>query len=179
MSQDLYSYRGKMLRSHSEDPVIPRSLAGLVTYIGGLDDSRFLIKPAHFTRAGSAPSSPALMPPPGYAVSFPCSTYWGDTVAHVKSPTPFPYGSDLPWMPCGYTPQQLQQAYGVNKVNETGKGVRIAITDLYYSTTLLEDVNRFFTNHGLPLLTHQNFGEIIPPGVNSIPAGDPCSAIGW
>jgi subtilase family serine protease len=179
VSQDLYQYRGKTLRSHSEDPVIPRSLAGLVTYIGGLDDSRFLIKPAHFTHAASSPSSIALMPPAGYPVNFPCSTYWGDTVAQLESPTPFPYGSNLPWEVCGYTPQQLQQAYGVNKVNETGKGVRIAITDLYHSATLHEDVNRFSTNHGLPLLSYQNFVEIIPPGVNVIPPGDPCSAIGW
>ncbi len=181
VSQNFYSYRGKTLRAHSEDPVIPRSLAGIVTYIGGLDESRFLIKPAHLARAASSgsSSSPTLMPPSGYAVDFPCSTYWGDTVAQLESPAPFPYGSELPWLPCGYTPQQLQQAYGVNKVNETGKAVRIAITDLYHSATLLEDVNRFFTNHSLPLLTYQNFLEVIPPGVNVIPPGDPCSAIGW
>lgn len=178
VSQDFYSYRGKTLRSYSEDPVIPRSLAGMVTYIGGLDDSRFLIKPAHVTHAPSSTSSAALKPPAGYAVSFPCSTYWNDTVAQLISPKAFPYGSQVPWMPCGYTPQQLQQAYGVNQVNETGKGVRIAITDLYHSPTLLEGVNRFFTNHGLPLLTSENFVEIIPPGVNVIPPGDPCAEIG-
>jgi subtilase family serine protease len=184
VSQNLYSYRGKTLRSHSEDPVIPTSLAELVSYIGGLDDSRLLIRPAHvgrdrFSETPLSGTSPALHPPYGYPVNFPCSNYWGDTVAQLDSPTPFPYGSNLPWIPCGYTPQQLQQAYGVNKVKQTGQGVRIAITDLYYSKTLEEDVNRFSENHGLPALTYLNFAQIIPPGVNVIPQGDPCSAIGW
>jgi len=184
VSQNLYSYRRKTLRSHSEDPVIPTSLAGLVTYIGGLDDSRLLIRPAHvgrnrFSEAPLSETSSALRPPYGYPVNFPCSNYWGDTVAQLDSPTPFPYGSNLPWIPCGYTPQELQQAYGANKVSQTGQGVRIAITDLYYSKTLEEDVNRFSENHGLPALTYLNFAQIIPPGVNVIPPGDPCSAIGW
>ena len=179
VSQNLYSYRGKILRAHTEVPVIPASLAKKVTYIAGLDDSRFLIRPAYRSRGGAPEPSPALQPPGGYAVNFPCSDYWGDTTAQLQSPTPFPYGAELPWIVCGYTPQQLQQAYGANLVSQTGKAVRVAITDLYSSPTLLSDVNRFFTNHGLPLLGSQNFLEIIPSGVNTIPKGDPCSAIGW
>jgi subtilase family serine protease len=47
VSQNLYGYRGKILRSHAEDPILPASLAGYVTYIGGLDDSRRLKRPAN------------------------------------------------------------------------------------------------------------------------------------
>jgi subtilase family serine protease len=187
VSQNLYSWRGKTLRAHAEDPVIPRAVAGLITYVGGLDESRFLLRPAHVSHAAargaalvpSAESSSTLMPPAGFAVNFPCSKYWGDNVAQLESPTPFPYGSRVPWLPCGYTPQQLREAYGVNKVRETGRGVRVAITDLYYSVTLLEDVNRFFAKYGLPQLTYENFVQIIPPGVNVVPSGDPCGSVGW
>lgn len=178
VSQNLYTYRGKTLRAHAEAPSIPASLAKLVTYIAGLDDGRVLIRPAHVQRGAPAKLA-GLKPPYGGAVYFPCSNYWGDTVAKVESPSPFPYGSDLPWDVCGYTPQQIKQAYGVNHVTETGKGVRVAITDLYYSATLRDDVNRFSANHGLPPLTYENFVEIVPPGVNVIPAGDPCGALGW
>ena len=45
----------------------------------------------------SAPSSsdslPQVQPPYGFAVTYPCSNYWGDTRATVEGPTAFPYGS--------------------------------------------------------------------------------------
>jgi len=71
VSQNLYSYRGKILRAHAEVPVIPASLAKNVTYIEGLDDSRFLIRPAYRSRGGAPKPSPALQPPAGYSVNFP------------------------------------------------------------------------------------------------------------
>lgn len=178
VSQDLYSYRGKTLRAHAEDPSIPASLANLVTYVAGLDDSHLLIRPADTRRAATG-ASPALKPPFGAPPYAPCSTYFGDNVAQLESPSPFPYGSDLPWWICGYTPQQIQAAYGANKVKETGAGVRVAITDLYASPTIVEDVNRYSTNHGLPLLSYQNFVQIVPPRVNQVPPGDPCGYQGW
>ncbi len=179
VSQNLYSYRGKTLRAHAEDPTIPAALSGLVSHISGLDDSRLLMRPAHSQRTATADTSATIQPPYGYPVGFPCSNYWGDTTAQLESPSPFPYGSDLPWLPCGSTPQQIQQAYGADRVSETGKGVRIAITDLYYSPTLMKDANRFFANHNLPLLTSANFQQMFPSNVNYVPPGDPCNATGW
>jgi len=66
VSQDVYSYRGKRLRANAEDPVLPGVLAGVVTYIGGLDDSRLLKRPARPQDPGfGMPTTPppALMPP--------------------------------------------------------------------------------------------------------------------
>jgi len=179
VSQNLYSYRGKTLRAHAEAPSIPAALSGLVSYISGLDDSRLLIRPARPQRPATGTTASGIQPPYGYPVAFPCSSYWGDTTAQLESPSPFPYGSDLPWLLCGSTPQQIQQAYGADRVSETGSGVLIAITDLYHSPTLVEDANRFFSNHGLPLLSSENFQQIIPPHVNYVPQGDPCNATGW
>ena len=179
VSQNFYSYRGKRLRAHAEEPSIPVALSGLVSYISGLDDSRLLMRPANLQRPANVTTSSEIQPPYGYPVAFPCSSYWGDTTAQLESPSPFPYGSDLPWLLCGSTPQQIQQAYGADRVSETGSGVLIAITDLYHSPTLVEDANRFFSNHGLPLLSSENFQQIIPPHVNYVPQGDPCNATGW
>jgi len=82
-------------------------------------------------------------------------------------------------MLCGYTPPQIQQAYGADRVSETGSGVRIAITDLYYSPTLIDDANRFSRHYGLPLLSSANFQQIIPSNVNHVPQGDPCHGQSW
>src|SRR5262249_18427988 len=126
----------------------------------------------------SAPQQP--QPPPGPTFfPFPCSNYWGDTRATLEGPGPFPYGNNLPWLPCGYTPQQVREAYGVNRAHERGRGVTVAITDLYASPTLIADVNRYSANHGLPPLTQDNFQELLAPHVNSVPAGDPCSSTLW
>jgi subtilase family serine protease len=183
VSQNLYSYRGKILRAHAEEPSLPAQLSGLVTYIDGLDDTRPLMKPAlaRPLRAGMQPSSTTgIIPPPvGANNLYPCANYWDDHQALLESPSPFPYGPDLPWQICGYTPQQVRAAYGANQVSETGRNVRVAIADLYVSSTLMADVNRYSANHGLPQLTSQNFAEILQPGVNYIPTGDPCGSQGW
>lgn len=107
-----------------------------------------------------------------------CSTYWNDHLASVSLP-PSPYPADLPWMMCGYTPQQLQQAYGVDKVPQTGRGVRVAITGVYASPTIVADVNRFSANHGLPPLNNLNFAQNIPQGIYKVHTNDPCGPQSW
>jgi subtilase family serine protease len=183
VSQNLYSYRGKILRAHAEEPSLPAQLSGLVTYIDGLDETRPLMKPAlaRPLRAGMQPSSTSgvIPPPQGGDNLYPCSNYWDDHQALLESPVPFPYGSNLPWQICGYTPQQVRAAYGADQVSETGRNVRVAIADLYVSSTLVADVNRYSANHGLPQLTSENFSEILQPGVNYVPTGDPCGSQGW
>jgi len=181
VSQNLYSYRGKILRAHAEEPSVPAQLSGVVTYIDGLDERRPLMKPAlaRSLRAGPSLTTGVIPPPEGGNNLYPCSNYWDDHQAELESPSPFPYGSDLPFQICGYTPQQVRAAYGADQVSETGRNVRVAITDLYSSSTLLADVNRYSSNHGLPQLTVENFSQILQPGVNHVPAGDPCGSQGW
>ncbi len=181
VTQNLYSYRGKTLRAHAEEPTLPVALKGLITYIGGLDDSRLLMRPTHLTRSQGPirVNSGTVQPPFGSPIPSPCSHYWDDTRARLESSTPFPYAEHLPWLPCGYTPQQIREAYRINRASETGRGVRIAIVDLYASPTLEADVNRFSANHGLPPLTQENFRELLPAGVNEVPPGDPCASTGW
>jgi subtilase family serine protease len=145
ISQNLYAYRGKTLRAHAEEPTLPAALQKVVTYIAGLDDTHPLMRPLHVRALeGPARVNTGTVQPPGYGGSlYPCSNYWADLHATL-TPGPFPYGTDLPWRQCGLTPDQVRQAYGVDRVRETGRGVGVAITDLYASPTIVSDVNTLF-----------------------------------
>jgi subtilase family serine protease len=193
VSQGLYAYKGKVLRANVESPRLPARIADIVTYVAGLDETHLLRRPMHVNAREEAGMSlkPAMesdlggkpvenAPPPvqtGIDSPF-CSTYWGDHTATLST-APGPYPATLPWLICGYTPQQVRQAYGADKVSETGAGVRVGIVDLYASPTIVQDTNRYSRNHGLPKLTYTNFKEIIPPGILNVPASDPCGPQGW
>jgi subtilase family serine protease len=194
VSQNLYSYQGLTLRANAKNPTVPASIAAAVTYIGGLDDSELLIHPFHARpdetpsiRASANASSRPDAPPPVSAAlpSSHCDTYWGDLTATVAA-APAPYPASLPWLNCGYTPQQIRAAYGVDKIALDGTGVRVAITDAYASPTILNDANTYSANHGLPRLNSSNFKQVIQPDIYNLPAppkdrGVPttCGVQGW
>jgi len=195
ISQDLYSYKGRTLRANAESPRVPKEIADIVTYVAGLDDTAALRKPSHvrlndertarsLARA-AAPSAqassvePNAPPPPAAALNSPvCSDYWGDHKAKLST-APGLYPQTLPWLVCGYTPQQVRAAYGADRVRQDGSGVRVAIVDVYASPTIQQDVNHYSRNHGLPKLTYLNFAQLVPPGLFNVPADDPCDPQGW
>ena len=47
VSQDLYAYKGKVLRANAETPRIPAAIADVVTFVAGLDEAALLRKPEH------------------------------------------------------------------------------------------------------------------------------------
>ena len=186
VSQNLYSYAGRTLRANKEAPVLPAALAGKVLFIEGLDDTTLLKHPFHrsaitedgVAAAGISPNAPT---PPPIAASLPspyCDHYFNDLRAHLST-QPAPYGDHLPWLSCGYTPQQIGQAYGMNQTTLDGTGVTVAIVDAYASPTLIPDGERYAKNHGLPVLTMNNFTQIIPPGIHHVNPLDPCMPVGW
>ncbi len=189
VSQELYAYKGKVLRANAETPKIPKEMAGLVSFVAGLDDTKLLRKPNHVfpgaevVRTASAAvdhdTTPAAPPPPqsGVPEAF-CSTYWGDRSA-ILSTAPAPYPRALPYGICGYSPQQMRAAYGADRVSEDGTGVRVGIIDIYASPTIAYDANRYSKAHDLPPLTSKNFHQILPPGILNVPASDPCGPQGW
>jgi subtilase family serine protease len=196
VSQELYSYKGITLRANTETPHLPVKLAGIVTYVAGLDDTGRLRKTHHISahgddldavqsariaaaRRNAEAVSPNAAPPvqTGIPGKF-CSTYYGDHKATLST-APGIYPKILPWELCSYTPQQLRQAYGANKVAQTGKGVRVGIVDTYASPTIENDANHYSTNHGLPQLTYLNFTQLVPPGLYHVKANDPCGPQGW
>lgn len=191
ISQEFYTYGGRTLRANREAPTIPASLAGKIVYIEGLDDTTLLRKPFHVSVTEGARVAPATMTsvapaatgatPPPVASGIPspyCDTYSGDLQATLSTAAG-PYGRRLPWLTCGYTPQQVQAAYGFNRVKLDGTGIRVAIIDAYASPTLATDGNRFATNHHLPPLTAANFQQQIPPGIYNVSPNEACDPYDW
>jgi len=149
----MYSTKGLTLRSPSSDVSIPDSLAGIVSGVIGLDDSAQLVFTDHIVEA----------PPPAAFVSAqPCSLYWGQEQA-VGFTNPYGSGT-LPYAPCGYTPQQIKGAYGLGSTGEDGSGQTVAIIDAYAAPTIVEDVNQWSTNRGLPGLRAGQFTQVVAPG---------------
>jgi subtilase family serine protease len=189
VSQNLYAYKGQVLRANTETPRLSPEMASIITFIAGLDDTKMLRKPDHIRLGNDSPRAAALAavdkvspnapPPPqdGIPDAF-CSTYWGDKSA-VLSTTPKPYPKVVPYDICGYTPQQLRAAYGIDLVTETGLGVKVGIVDVYGSPTIERDTNRYSSHHGLPQINHTNFLQILPKGITNVPASDPCGPQGW
>ena len=149
-----YTVQGLALRSPSSDVSIPNSLVGIVSGVIGLDDSAQLVHTSHTT--GDAP------PPAAFVSAQPCSTYWAQLQAAGFTN---PYGKGtLPYAPCGYTPQQVKGAYGLGATGYDGRGQTVAIIDAFAAPTIVDDVNQWSTNRGLPTLAKNQFTQIVAPG---------------
>jgi subtilase family serine protease len=190
VTQDLYSYKGMTLRSNAQSPRLPAAISGIVRFVAGLDDTAMLRHTTHvgLDRPGVATlnadaealaKSPNAPPTPYTSIPSPfCSQYFGERTATLEAGVP-PYATTLPWLNCGYTPQQMRLGYGANEVKQDGTGVTVAIVDIYGSPTIVEDANLYSLHHNLPLLTSKNFKQILPAGILTVPANDPCGPQGW
>ncbi len=183
VSQNLYSFAGRSLRASNEEPTIPAALAGKIVYIEGLDDTAMLRTPMHRSAfegerlapaATKSPSATTITPPPVAAgnSSPHCNHWFGSSteVVATLSTAADVYGAAIPWLNCGYTPAQIEQAYGLNHVKYNGRGVTVAITDAYASPTLLADLQAYSERYRLPAVQNGvNFSQIVPAGEYSIP----------
>ncbi len=134
---NVYRHSGKLMRAPAANPSVPASLRGIVHGVSGLDDLR------------AQPSKPAP-PPPSFTVGTPCSAYWSEKIANNKPPA---YGQFQPYTVCGYTPQQVQSAYGMTAAYNggyDGAGVTVAVLDAWFNPTLVSDLQQYSSNHGLP-----------------------------
>ncbi len=137
----MYQVDGVDLRSPQSDISVPKSIAPLVSGVIGLDDSAQLV---HTDIA----SDPSATPAPAFVSAKPCSDYWGQKQA---SDFTNPYGGGtLPYIPCGYTPQQILGAYGLANSGYDGSGQTVAIIDAYASPTIQQDLDQWSANRGLP-----------------------------
>jgi subtilase family serine protease len=188
VDQNYYRFQGNVMRANSLAPTIPARFASVITHIGGLTESGALVHPMHvgIDRASNPrpavtarPASPIIQPPTADFLDSPyCSSYWGDHTATI-TPQPVPFAASMPYLNCGYTPQQMNLAYGGNKSATTGKGVTVAIVDAYASPTIRSDANTYFKNHGLPLLNGKNFTQVVPDGIYHVSPAEVCGPQGW
>jgi subtilase family serine protease len=168
----LYKVQGKMVRSPAADVSIPSELAGSVSAVLGLDESSIFVRP-HLKPGTDAP------PSDGFRNAPPLSDFW----AQKFSPYAFPAGfTDLPlptvpWTVRGYTPQQIKGAYGV--AGYDGAGQTVAVIDAYASPTILQDVNQWSINRGLPTMSPSQLVQVVPPGVYRRPSNRSQDPQGW
>ena len=164
---NLYHLNGQLVRAPSQDPTIPMPLSSDVRAITGLDGALALTAPSH-TLADQPP------PPPAGMSLGPCSRYW-DEKSTDAFPNPYSPETLLPWIPCGYQPQQIMSAYGIDHLHRRGldgRGQTIAITGAFFSPTLLADANRFSREFHLPPLDGHNYSTVTAPGTTKYPRDD-------
>jgi subtilase family serine protease len=166
-----YKVQGTTLRSPATALKVPSTLSA-VSGVVGLDDSESMTGPN--TRAqGNAP------PSAGFRNATPCSTYWDEKQA---SDQPKFNGHTEPYAPCGYTPSQLQGAYGVGgaiAAGNDGSGQTVAVIDAFASPTIVDDVNTYSAKHGLPALSGNQFSQVVPPGIYKHPGNSKFDPAGW
>ena len=130
-------------------PSSQASIAPLVLHIAGLDDTKKFIRTFETVRAGNTVPARRIgtnddPPPTGiWYTRSPCNVDYSTPVVGTITPAAYTTSPKMDFTNCGYTPDQIRQAYGVNKVASTGKGIRIGLVDLYVSSTLEQDLNQY------------------------------------
>ncbi|HEU5422311.1 MAG TPA: protease pro-enzyme activation domain-containing protein, partial [Nitrolancea sp.] len=166
-----YTVAGATLRAPDGPLSIPAALAGSVAGIIGIDQTQALTHPYNLS-ADAPPSA-------GFRNAPPCSTYWAEKIA---TDLPTAYGEAQPYAPCGYTPAQLQGAYGISGAiagGNDGSGQTVAIIDAYASPTIVQDVNQYSADHGLPQMGPNQFSQVVAPGTYRRPQNPRQDPQGW
>jgi subtilase family serine protease len=168
----MYKVNGKSVRSPSGDVSIPASLATLVSGVIGLDDSAVFVTTDHIVDAP---------PTGGFRNAPPLSSYWAELISPYAYPMGFTDIASPPtssWSVKGYTPAQIKGAYGISGTYD-GAGQTVAIIDAYASPTILQDVNQWSKNRGLPTMTPAQLIQIVPPGTYRRPNNPAQDPSGW
>jgi subtilase family serine protease len=155
----MYKVQGKTVRSPSTAVSIPDTLTSSVTGIVGLDNSSVFTHPDQVVDTNAPPRA-------GFRNAPPLSDYWAELVSPYAYPAGFTDLSNpptAPWTVKGYTPAQIKGAYGISSAYN-GAGQTVAIIDAYASSTIVQDVNHWSTNRGLPTLTAGQFTQAVAPG---------------
>ena len=169
---DMYSVRGLTVRAPSGDLSVPSSLGASVTGVVGLDESAEFVHTDHIVDKDAPPAG-------GFRNAPPLSNFW----AELSSPYAYPAGftgstPTVPWTVKGYTPTQVKGAYGIASTYN-GAGQTVAIIDAYASPTILQDVNQWSINRGLPTMNNSQFTQVVAPGTFNRPQNPRQDPQGW
>jgi subtilase family serine protease len=168
----IYNVNGKTVRSPMNDVSIPGSLATIVTGVIGLDDSAVFVQTDHIRDAP---------PSGGFRNAPPLSAYWAELLSQYAYPAGFTditNPATVSWSVKGYTPAQIKGAYGISNAYD-GAGQTVAIIDAYASPTILQDVNQWSKNRGLPTMSPSQLVQVVPPGVYRRPQNPAQDPQGW
>ncbi len=167
-----YAVNGQMLRSQASELSVPASLGGIVSGVIGLDQTTHLVR-SHRVTADAGPE-------PAFVNATPCSAYWGEQSG--TTPKAFNGQTVFPYTPCGYTPAQVQGAYGVASAiasGNDGRGQTVAIIDAFAGNTIFQDVNTYSSLHGLPQMSPSQFTQVVAPGTYHHPEAGSQDPQGW
>lgn len=171
---NVYSVNGQSVRSPQGDVSVPNAVGGVVTGVVGLDDSAEFVQTNHVVDKQAPPSA-------GFRNSPPLSDYWAQLVSPYAYPTGFTSLSSpatAPWAIRGHTPAQIKSAYGIGGGLD-GTGQTVAVIDAYASPTILQDVNRWSTNRGVPVMNPGQLVQVVAPGTFRRPQNPKQDPQGW
>jgi len=155
-----YKFKGKNVVGPSKAPTLPKEVAASVAGIS-VDQGSLLTSPKYVTPDGGSAAAPQARRAQPATPTAACSDYFGqhqDTV-------PSAYGkTSYPTYLCGYTPSQIQSAYGRTDLSRSadGRGQTVAIIDAYASPTMLSDINTYSAKYGLPQMNSRSYQQIVP-----------------
>jgi len=189
-----YEVNGKTVRANAADPTIEGEAAPLVAAVHGLDTMEYshpnkswkTLSPALAKQAAAGGVTSAAKP---VSDLLPSSAFTSNCLPGVTSQSFSTNGDgELPKATykgnlyttansgCGYTPPEIQKAYGLTalyKAGLDGTGQTIVILDWCGSPTITSDANAFSKQFGLPALTSSNFKIIYTPTRSTCAAPDP------
>ncbi|MDH6133753.1 subtilase family serine protease [Kitasatospora sp. MAA4] len=90
----------------------------------------------------------------------PCSQWWGQNSSTIPAAGGRTTAVD---QVCGYTPQQIRDAYGVTNSPYTGKGRTVAVVLDGELPTMEADADRFFASQGVPGFAPGQYSENLAP----------------
>jgi subtilase family serine protease len=170
----IYNVRGQSLRSPMSELSVPSDLAATVKAVVGLDQSYEFVQSYRRADSKAPPSG-------GFRNAPPLSNFW----AELLSPYAFPTGftdvplRNVPWAVKGHTPDQIKGAYGLSGSGLDGSGQTVAIIDAYASPTILQDVNQWSINRGLPTMNSSQLVQVVAPGTYKRPQNPQQDPQGW
>jgi subtilase family serine protease len=138
---------------------LPASLAGTVEGVTGLDNA--------------IPELPLIRRDVTHAATGPtydCSSYWDQHTAKLT----YEQNGTLtyPTAVCGYSADQLRDAYGANTVN-TGKGQTIALVELGLTPGMFGTLQKYAAGNGLPAPSASRYSELNIGDESFADCGDP------
>jgi subtilase family serine protease len=177
-----YNHGGQEVRLASSSLTVPTAVAPLISGVTGVDQN----VATHDSLTGATPTTTAtpaataaIPQPPGFRNAPPCSSYYGQ-LNDTSDPAYGQFPNPLPYAVCGYTPAQLQGAYGLTSriaSGDDGQGVTVAIVDAYASPTLFSDAHHYSQlNQPGQVLKSSQYSQIISPTFTDTGL---CQASGW
>jgi subtilase family serine protease len=171
---NVYSVNGLSVRSPQSDVSVPSAIGDVVSGVLGLDDSAEFVQTNHVVDKKAPPSA-------GFRNAPPLSSFWAELTSPYAYPTGFTDVSDpatAPWAIKGHTPAQIKSAYGIDGSLD-GSGQTVAVIDAYASPTILQDVNQWSTNRGLPTMNPGQLVQVVAPGTFRRPQNPRQDPEGW